>query len=97
MTLKIFKLVLAVGEVEFIAAYSNVNALKVYLKKTGEDLNSLDDDVYIDELPKEYWPQYAINNPKFDHEEPGDWEDMTFDVWMQDRKGPEFICSINYN
>lgn len=74
------------GEKEWIAAHTNIEALQVYCSITGTDLNDLDVEDTITEVPREKWTKMTVRDP--------DDSDITrtFAQWMKDNKKPDIIA-----
>lgn len=76
------------GEKNWIAAYTNIHALKVHESITDMALIEFTEEDFIEEVPKEKWPYFKIKN-----EDGGFW-------WLSDHmenlEKPELICSTVY-
>ena len=88
--MKIFELRWAAqDEKEWIAAHTNIEALKVYESITDVSLVDMDDDDEIVELPKEKWAEYTVKTEG----EPA----VTFAEWMDGTVKPDIICGTMYD
>lgn len=83
-------------EKEWIAANTNVEALKTYLSITSTDMVDLDDEDEIVEIPKEEWSKLSIRNTDYDPSDPEDWETETFEDYMKTCKSPDLIAGTMY-
>lgn len=95
--LKIFELRWAkMEEREWVAAHTNIEALKQYFSITSTDINDLDDEDEIVEVPKEKWAEMNIRNSDYDSNDPDDWETKTFEEYMKEQIGPDIIAGTMY-
>jgi len=96
--MKIFELnCSAQDEKEWIAANTNIEALKTYLSITGTDIIDLDDSDEITEVPEEKWEEMTVRNNDYDKNDPNDWQEKTFAQWMKENKSPDIIAGTMYN
>ena len=77
------------GEKEWVAADTNIEALKFYCKLTGMDIDDFEDTDSIVEIPKSKWKEYRV---KEEDEE----NDKTFAQWMKENTGPDIIAGTMY-
>lgn len=70
------------GETEWIAATTNIHALKVWSALTDNGISELDNEDEIREIPVEDWPTLTIGNQEYDSEDPNDWETKTLAEYM---------------
>lgn len=77
------------GEIEWVSADTNIEALKKYCSITQMDINDFDDCDEIVELPKSKWGKYTVKEE--DSEEP-----ITFKQWMKENKHPDIIAGTMY-
>jgi hypothetical protein len=97
MTLKIFELRWnEQGEKEWVAAFTNIGALKSYCEITSTDLVDMDGADEIVEVPEEEWANMTIKNTDFDPDDPDDKETQTFSEWMDGRTEPDIIAGTMY-
>ncbi len=95
--MKIFELRwTAQDEKEWIAADTNIEALKFYLSESSMDIDELDDIDEIVEVPKEDWSKISVRNGEYDEKDPDDWESKTFEEYMKDVHSPELIAGTMY-
>lgn len=95
--LKIFELRWTnIGEKEWMAARTNIEALKCYFNITSTDIADLDDLDEVVEVPKEKWSEMTIRNSEYDSGDPSDWEIKTFEEYMKDQTGPDIIAGTMY-
>lgn len=83
-------------EKEWVAAHTNLEALKTYLAITDIDIVDLDDEDEIVEIPKEEWGKMTIRNIEYDMADPDDYEFKTFEDFMKDCKKPCIIAGTIY-
>jgi hypothetical protein len=92
--LKIFELRwIKQGEKEWMAARTNIEAIKTYLSITGTDIVDLDPEDEIVEIHRNEWGNYKIKNMDYDGD---DWEYMTFEEWIEGRTEPDIIAGTMY-
>ena len=77
------------GEKEWVAADTNIEAIKFYCKLTGMDIDDFEDTDSIVEIPKSKWKEYRV---KEEDEE----NDKTFAQWMKENTGPDIIAGTMY-
>jgi hypothetical protein len=77
------------GEKEWIAADTNIEALKFYCRLTGMDIDDFDDEDSIIEIPKSKWTKYHV---KEEDEE----KSITFKRWMKENHTPDIIAGTMY-
>lgn len=95
--LKIFELRwTAQGEKEWMAARTNIEALKCYFNITSTDISDLDDADEIAEVPKEKWPEMTIRNSDYNSNDPEDWGIKTFEEYMKEQIHPDIIAGTMY-
>jgi len=95
--LKIFELRWTVqGEKEWMAARTNIEALKTYFSIMSTDMSDLDDVDEIVEVPIEKWPEMIVRNSDYNSNDPDDWETKTFEEYMKDQTGPDIIAGTMY-
>jgi hypothetical protein len=87
--LKVFELIWARQEKEWVCAHTNIEALKTYLNITGTDMSDLEYEDEIVEVPKEKWPGMTIRNSN-----KGDIQ--TFEEYMKAATGPDIIAGTMY-
>jgi hypothetical protein len=85
-----------IGEKEWVAARTNIEALKCYFNTTSTDINDLDDIDEIAEVPKEKWITMTIRNSDYNSNDPEDWQIKTFEEYMKDQKTPDIIAGTMY-
>src|SRR5574341_879183 len=91
--LKIFELRWSkIGEKEWIAARTNIEALKYYFSITSTDMNDLDDEDEVIEVPKEKWGEMTIRNSDYNSNDPDDWATKTFEEYMKEQIHPDIIA-----
>jgi hypothetical protein len=76
-------------ELEWVAADTNVHALKIYSSITDQQLWDFEDDATITELPKDEWEAHYIRG------EDG-LPEKTFAQWMKENKTPDIIAGTPY-
>jgi hypothetical protein len=86
--LKVFELRWT-GEKEWICAFTNIHALRVYCNITDTDLTDMNDTDEIVEVPKEKWPEMTIRNSDKD-------EFQTFEEYMKAQTTPDIIAGTMY-
>lgn len=86
----------AQDEKEWIAAHTNIGAIKTYLSITSTDITDLDDEDEIVEIPKEEWSKITIRNSEYDKTDPDDFETQTVEEYMKDCKSPNLIAGTMY-
>jgi hypothetical protein len=84
-------------EKEWIAANTNIEALKFYCSETSTDLHELEDEDEIVELPREKWAEMNVRNTDYDETDPDDWEEKTFEEFMKDITRPDIIAGTMYD
>lgn len=84
-------------EKEWIAAHTNIEAIKTYLSITSTDIEDLDDEDEIVEIPKREWGKMTIHNADYDPSDPDDAEFKTFKEYMKDCKKPDLIAGTMYD
>ena len=95
--MKIFELRwISQDEKEWVAANTNIEALKVYFAITDTDLTDMEDEDEIIELPKEKWAEMTVTNSEYDPTDPDDFESITFEEWMKTNKEPGIIAGTMY-
>lgn len=77
------------GEKEWVAAYTNLHAIKVYCSITDMNIDDFDDDDEIVEVPKKDWSKYDVKQE-------GDDRVITFKQWMEENKKPDIIAGTMY-
>lgn len=77
------------GEKEWVAADTNIEALKKYCQITSVDLDDFDDQDEIIELPKSEWGKYTVKDED-------DQRVITFKQWMKENKHPDIIAGTMY-
>jgi len=95
--MKIFEISSDDGQLDYVAANTIVQCLKIYCSMTMIELNDLDDDVEIKELPEEKWAEKNVINPDYDPEDLDDWKTMTFKQWMSEATSPDIIAGTCYD
>ena len=75
-------------ETEWVAADTNIEALKTYCEMTSMDLDDFDDADEIVELPKSKWGKYTVKTE--------DEGEMTFKQWMKENSKPDIIAGTMY-
>lgn len=93
--MKIFELDWS-GEKEWVAANTNIEALKTHSAITGTDLVDYDDEDSIVEVPEEKWPEMRVINNEYDENDPDDWKEKTFEQWMKEHTKPDIIAGTLY-
>lgn len=95
--LKIYELKwVSQGEREWVCAYSNIHAIKLYCGETStslEDMHELDE---VNELPRQKWSEYFIKNTEYDRTDPEDWEQKSFSEYMKNQTHPDIIATTIY-
>ena len=88
--LKIFEIKHESGDIEWIAAATNVAALLCYLRTTECDTDTIEDSI-IEELPAEKWSEYNVTIEDL----LGADKEMTFDEYMktENNNTTELFCS----
>lgn len=76
-------------EKEWIAADTNIEALKKYCSITGMDLSDFDELDEIIEIPESEWDKFSVREE--DREEA-----ITFRQWMKENKYPDIIAGTMY-
>lgn len=95
--LKVFELTWkSQDEKEWIAAHTNIEAIKTYLSITHTDITDLDDEDEIVEIPKEEWSKITIRNSEYNKTDPGVFETKTVEEYMKDCKSPDLIAGTMY-
>lgn len=87
----------SIDEKEWIAAETNIQALKEYCSLTGMHIHELDDKDCIIEVPENLWSEMTITNTEYDPEDPDDWETMTFKEFMKNITSPTIIAGSMYD
>jgi len=77
-------------EKEWIAAHTNIEAIKTYLSITSTDICDLDDEDEISEVHKDQWGKMTITN------DDSELEPQTFEEYMKDCKHPDIIAGTMY-
>jgi len=91
MELKIFEINWhKVSHKTWVAAQTNIEALKIYCLDAETDLMELDEEDTITEMPQKDWPTGIILN---DNGLP----QQTFAQFMDECKCPQIICSTEFN
>jgi hypothetical protein len=82
-------------EKEWIAANTNIEALKVYCSITGMDLKDLDDEDEILEVPEPEWKNLRVRyeDDSEDEQLEEDEISITFKQWMERHHEPDLIAS----
>jgi hypothetical protein len=88
--MKIFEIRWSNGEKEWIAAESNLHAVRIYYSITGFNSFDFEEGDEIVELPKDKWATYTVKTE--DEDEP-----MTFEKWMSENKYPDIIAGTMYD
>lgn len=76
------------GEKEWVAADTNIEALKKYCQITGMDIGDFEDEDSITELPKYKWSQYTVKEE--------DEKEITFKQWMKENPRADIIAGTMY-
>lgn len=76
------------GEKEWVAAETNLHALKVYCRITDMSIDDFEDTDEIIEIPKNKWSKYKIKME-------GDVE-ITFKQYMRANNTPDIIAGTMY-
>lgn len=88
--MKIFEIIwTSQGEKEWVAADTNMHALKIYCDITDMSITDFECDDEIVELPKRKWGKYTVKDE--DAEEP-----ITFKQWMKEHTRPDIIAGTMY-
>lgn len=85
-----------IGEKEWMAARTNIEALKCYFNITSTDMSDLDDADEIVEVPKEKWPEMIVRNSDYNSNDPEDWQTKTFEEYMKEQIKPDIIAGTMY-
>ncbi len=94
--MKIFELRTNKGEREWISGNTIIEALKTYFSTTGMDINDLNDDDDIVEIPKEKWSEIIIINDEYDKTDPDDFKEITLEQWIKENPTSEIIAGNMY-
>jgi hypothetical protein len=86
----------SLDEKEWVAANSIIEALQTYCKVTGTDLIDLEETDEIVELPREKWAEHKVINTDYDASDPDDWQEKTFEEWMNENDEPDVIAGTMY-
>lgn len=87
------------GEKEWVAADTNIHALKTYCFITSTDLIDFDDDDTISEVPESQLDELKVVNTDFEPLEPEDddnYKEMTFRSWLELHKEPDIVAGTMY-
>lgn len=87
------------GEKEWVAADTNIHALKTYCFITSTDLVDLDDDDIISEVPESKLDELKVVNTDFEESEPEDddnFREMTFRRWLELHNEPDIVAGTMY-
>lgn len=96
-TMKIFELRwTSQDEKEWVAANTNIEALKTYLSITSTKIVDLENDDEIVEIPEEKWDEMKMKNLEYDETDPDDWKEKTFAQWMKEHTKPDIIAGTMY-
>jgi hypothetical protein len=83
-------------EKEWIAAHTNIDAIKQYCSITSTDLADLDEEDEVVELSESEWEKMTIKNVDYDPSDPEDWEEKTFAEFMENRTCPDLVAGTMY-
>ena len=98
MKLKIFELKWSSqDEKEWIAAHTNIEAIKTYCSITSINLIDFEEDDEIIELPESEWDKMTIRNIDYDPQDGDDWMEKTFAEYMQNQTEPDIIAGTMYD
>lgn len=81
-------------EKEWVAAHTNIEALKEYCSITSADLIDFDKSDEIVELPKDQWSKYTIRESLYSGA--SDVKKITFEEWMVGKTSPDIIAGKMY-
>lgn len=76
-------------EKEWVSGRTIVEALKTYKSVTGTDIEEMEDDDDIVEIPREKWGEYTVNEVDNDRI-------ITFEQWMEENKSSDIIAGTMY-
>lgn len=76
-------------DLQWVAADTNIHALKVFTSSTEQEIWEFDDSATITELPKDEWEAHCIRG------EDG-LPEKTFAQWMKENKRPDIIAGTLY-
>lgn len=85
-----------IGEKEWIAAHTNIQAIKEYCSITSTDLFELDDVDEVIELPESDWDILIVRNLDYDSSDSDDWEEKTFRQFIEGLTSPTLIAGTMY-
>lgn len=92
--MKIFEIIYNDDEKQFVAANTNIEALKEVLETEDADIHLMAE---IKELPEYRWDDLLVNNLDYDETDPDDWDSMTFREFLNDCKSPQIISATFYD
>lgn len=84
-------------EKEWVSGRTLIEALKTYLSITGTDIDDLEDEDEIVEVPKEDWSKMIIRNANYSESNSDDFKEMTFEEWMKQNPSPDIIAGTMYD
>lgn len=96
MELKIFQIIWHDGESDWIAAYTNMDALQVYCGETSTDITDWDEKDEIVEVPRSLWPEKVVINTEYDPDDPEDIKSQTFEDYMKKATKSGLIATTIY-
>lgn len=84
-------------EKEWVAAHTNIEALKYYCFETMTDLAEMEDEDEIIEIPESEWEKFTVRNNDYDKTDPEDRQEETFAEFMKDITAPTIIAGTMYD
>ena len=91
--MKIFEIIYKDGEIQWVAANTNIEALQEVLSTEDTDIDLMEQ---VKELPKGKWDNLTVKNQEYDTTDSDDWESMTFRDFMKEQKSPAIIAATFY-
>lgn len=95
--MKIFEIVYADGEKQWVAADTNIEALREVISTEDTDLDLMEE---IRDLPENKWDEMNVVNNEYDEESEEDeenWETKTFREFIKGYKSSVIISSTFYD
>jgi hypothetical protein len=91
--MKIFEIIYNDDEKQWVAANTNIDALREVLSIESTDLDLMQE---INELPEDKWDEYTVTNNEYDETDKEDWQSMTFREFMNQSPHAQLISATFY-
>jgi len=94
--MKIFEIIYNDDEKQWVAAYTNIEALQEVLSSESTDIDLMKE---IKELQEDKWDKWYVNNLDYDEnyeEDEENWDSVTFRQFLNNCKSTTIISSTFY-